>query len=380
MDGTSYAFRCIRRESGEFAAVIFERTTGQIHGDACDWLRALLGSGASPNTVRSYGLRVAAYLSWLSLQNTHWRDVRIATLVQWRNVVAVSKTSRRRQRQPSTVDAWMIATVDFYRWAALEGLVGQECVGDLITDQQSLPRLHGGETMKIRSVRARQLRTRTAKVDTAPKWIEEAVDRRALLTLPLRPRDRFLVELLYVTGLRIGEALSLFRDDLHFLNDNAPHGCPVKGPHIHVQRHNSANGLRAKSLRVVPAPAELSFAYQDYLLERRACLTSDTSENVFVSLTGDSLGQALSYDAAVDLFRRWSRSLGFRVRPHMLRHTRATMWVRGIEGPAIDIDVVRVLLGHRSLSSTLVYTHASQEALRAAVSNVHLGAEESADD
>ena len=71
----------------------------------------------------------------------------------------------------------------------------------------------------------------------------------------------------------------------------------------------------------------------------------------------------------VEFFRRFSKLLGFKIRPHVLRHTRATIWLRGLEGEAVELDVVRVLLGHRSIASTLIYTHTSEESLRAAVAN-----------
>lgn len=162
--------------------------------------------------------------------------------------------------------------------------------------------------------------------------------------------------------------MSLFREDLHLLADNRPHGCRVKSPHVHVVRNRSANGARAKSLRMVPVPAELALSYQEALRERIA-LVGDGGPNAFVAMDGPTAGRALSYATVVDLFRRLSKRLGFHVRPHLLRHTRATVWLRGLEGDPVDLDVVRVLLGHRSIASTLIYTHASDEALRAAVAN-----------
>ena len=369
----------MRAASGFDVAVVFDRQLGVIHPGACDWLRSLDESGASPNTVRNYGLRVAGFLSWLPTQALDWTQVRPSTLVQWKNHLLVTPVKRGGSaltpRQPATVGAWLVALVEFYRWAALEELVSKDLVARLTEEQFVRPGPRGGEHGRTRSVAAKALRVRSVEVPKAPAWISEAADRQALLALSLRPRDRFLVDLLYFAGLRIGEALSLFREDLHLLADNRPHGCRVKGPHVHVVRNHSANGARAKSLRVVPVPAELALSYQEALAERIALVGDDRSPNVFVALEGATAGRALSYATVVDLFRRWSKRLGFQVRPHLLRHTRATIWLRGLEGDPVDLDVVRVLLGHRSLSSTLIYTHASDESLRAAVANasVQLG-------
>jgi len=323
---------------------------------------------------------LTGFLSWLPAQGLEWTQVRASTLVQWKNHLAVTPVLRAGgalgPRQPETVAAWLVVLVEFYRWAALEGLVSQALIERLTDEQFVRPGRRGGEHGHTRSVRSKPLRTPSVKVAAAPPWLSEAADREALLALPLRPRDRFLVALLYYGALRIGEALSLFRDDLHLRAENAAHGCRVRGPHVHIVRNVSSNGARAKSLRVVPVPAGLALAYQELLSERLTLLGEDRSPNVFVALEGPTAGWALSYPAVMDLFRRISRALGMRVRPHLLRHTRATIWVRGIEGEALDLDVVQVLLGHRSISSTLVYTHASQEALRDAVARSAVGIQE----
>lgn len=372
-----YSFRWVPSLSGVDAGVVFDQTRGTIHPGACDWLRSLSESGASPNTVRNYGLRVAGFLSWLPAQGLHWTQVRPSTLVQWKNYLLVTPVQRgsalATPRKPATVAAWLVALVEFYRWAALEELVPRELVVQLTEDQVVRPGARGGEHGRIRSVMTRSLKVRAVQVERAPLWLSEEAERRALLELPLRPRDRFLVDLLYFTGLRVGEALSLFRQDLHLLADNGPHDCRVRGPHLHVVRNRSVNGARAKSLRTVPVPAELALSYQEALSERLRRVGDDVSPNVIVSMEGATAGQALSYATVVDLFRRWSNRLGFYVRPHLLRHTRATIWLRGLEGQTVDLDVVRVLLGHRSLASTLIYAHASDESLRAAVSRTTVG-------
>ena len=372
-DAWALGFRWVRSSSGADIPVVFDRDRGVIHPGACDWLRSLYASGASPNTVRNYGLRVAGFLSWLPSQALDWTQVRLSTLVLWKHYLLVTPvvrgTGAATPRQPTTVSAWLVALVEFYRWAALEELVAKELVARLTEEQFVIPGRRGGEHGRVRSVAAKPLRVRSVEVSNAPQWLSEESDRLALLALPLRPRDRFLVDLLYFTALRIGEALSLFREDLHLLADNRSHGCRVKGPHLHVVRNRSANGARAKSLRVVPVPAALALSYQAVVAERLMLAGDSRSPNVIVALEGATAGEALSYATVVDLFRLWSTKLGFYVRPHLLRHTRATIWIRGLEGDPIDLDVVRVLLGHRSLSSTLIYTHASAESVRAAVVN-----------
>jgi site-specific recombinase XerD len=77
----------------------------------------------------------------------------------------------------------------------------------------------------------------------------------------------------------------------------------------------------------------------------------------------------MTYRAAKGWFERLAAACGFPVRPHMLRHTAATNWVRA----GIDLDVVQALLGHVSLASTTVYLHARDEDKRRAVEAVAAG-------
>lgn len=196
-----FGFRWVQSASGVELAVVFDRQSGLIHPGACDWIRSLVESGASPNTVRNYGLRVAGFLSWLPTQGLDWTQVRRSTLVQWKNHLLMTPIERgagaAALRRPGTVAAWLVALVEFYRWAALEELVSKELVARLTEEQFVRPGPRGGERGRTRSVAAKALRVRSVEVPREPAWLSEEADRRALLALSLRPRDRFLVELLY---------------------------------------------------------------------------------------------------------------------------------------------------------------------------------------
>ena len=90
---------------------------------------------------------------------------------------------------------------------------------------------------------------------------------------------------------------------------------------------------------------------------------------VIVNLYHDPLGHAMTYRGLKDFFDRLARNCGFKVRPHMMRHTAATNWIRA----GVDVDIVRALLGHVSLASTTVYLHARDEDCRRAVEAVATG-------
>jgi site-specific recombinase XerD len=267
----------------------------------------------------------------------------------------------------------MTAVVEFYKWAEAAAVIEPALSGLVYEPRYIAAGVYGGEQGRIRQVKVPELQARGNEETQPPEWIESPQARAALLDLVLGGRDRFLVDLLFFTGVRVGEALALFRQDLHFLADNSALGCRIRGPHVHVRSNEVLNGARAKTgPRWVPVPNQVVFSYEDYLLERRDILGVDSNPHVFVNLYRSTPGAALGYASVRDLFQRISASVSTRIRPHMLRHTRATMWLRGIDTPKLDLDTVRVLLGHASLEATSIYVHSREEDLRAAVRNASL--------
>jgi integrase/recombinase XerD len=187
-------------------------------------------------------------------------------------------------------------------------------------------------------------------------------------------RERFLVALLATTGLRIGEALGLHREDLHLLASSQSVGCLVEGPHVHVRRRrDNPNKALAKSryARTVPVTSELVALYADYCYERDRALGADLGVMVFVNLFRSPLGGAMRYVNAREAVARLGRAAGVPLRPHLLRHFAATQWLRA----GVPRDVVQRLLGHVSPASMEAYRHVDTAEMRAAVERVGLARE-----
>ncbi|MER6409095.1 site-specific integrase [Streptomyces viridosporus] len=85
-----------------------------------------------------------------------------------------------------------------------------------------------------------------------------------------------------------------------------------------------------------------------------------------MNLFRPSLGRAMAYPNAKNVFGRLARCAGHLARPHMLRHSAATHWLRG----GVDRDVVQKLLGHASPLSMDRYRHVDESEPRAAVDRV----------
>ena len=75
----------------------------------------------------------------------------------------------------------------------------------------------------------------------------------------------------------------------------------------------------------------------------------------------------MSYGTVKRLMDRCSKRIGYDITgPHMLRHTFATRLVRGLGCDPVPLDVVQALLGHAVLTSTQVYTHDTEAAMKKA--------------
>ncbi|WP_071803480.1 tyrosine-type recombinase/integrase [Couchioplanes caeruleus] len=114
-----------------------------------------------------------------------------------------------------------------------------------------------------------------AAVDAGIEWLTvEQVAR--LVDVTRHARDRFLVLLLWSTGIRIGEALGLRREDMHLLADSQALGCQVRGPHVHVRRADHTLSTAAPGPEAGRLALGLRDAWGGLEVRRRtrgACLT-----------------------------------------------------------------------------------------------------------
>lgn len=341
------------------------------HREASDFLRCLCGAARSPHTIRAYAGRAALFLGWCAEQGVDWRRVELAELARFKHWVEVTPTRVGRARSGSTVNAILTAVCELLRFCARTGSV-EQAVAERLSEPRWLrftpPGFDAGESGQFRAVRARALKARSQTPFPEALTRDQA---DAVLACCRRPREHFLVMLLHDTGLRIGEALGLRRCDMHLLPDSRSLGCTVLGGHVHVRHRANPNGALAKSRfpRTVPASDAVLAGYADYQNERAELVGDDGTEMVLVNLYHEPRGAPMTYRAAKGFFDRLAGECGFPVRPHMLRHTAATNWVRA----GVDLDVVQALLGHASLASTTVYLHARDEDKRRAVQAVAAG-------
>jgi len=271
-------------------------------------------------------------------------------------------------RSPATVDGILAAVVEFVRFGASRGWCVPS-VAERLSCKTELrfapPGWDRGERTDRAVVERRVVRRRRVERPPATLTRDQVGE---LVDACSNIRDRFVVEALYATGLRLSELCGLHLGDLHLVPSAAHLGCKVAGAHLHVlRREDNENGALAKSIwpRVVPVTKHLVWCHDAYRFERDAVPAAAESDYLLVNLWRAPVGRAMSPDAVEQLFARLSRKVRFHARPHMLRHSFASEVALATKDPAL----VKELLGHASVSSTDVYLHARWDDMRAAVDN-----------
>lgn len=339
------------------------------HPEAMGFVVALEAAERSPNTVKSYLTALAGFFNWADEQGVDWRTVNVLDLTRYKRHLQEAPSRTGRPRSPATVGLSLTAVAEFLRFCAAEGHIDPAIANRLVDNRWVHPkqRRGAGENGQFRRTRINALRVN--QIHQPPEVLsDEQV--AAMRHLAATARDRFLLRVLHDGGPRIGETLGLRSEDVHLLPNSRSLGCPVTGPHFHVNRCiDNQNGALAKSRRPRHLPvADMFIAdYRDYQDERFMRVGDRQSAYLFVNYEGSAVGRPMTYSNVYKIVTRLSRGCGFRATPHMFRHSAATAWVEA----GSDVDVVQALLGHASPTSTAIYLHASSERMREAVTRVH---------
>lgn len=165
---------------------------------------------------------------------------------------------------------------------------------------------------------------------------------------PMALRDRAMVELMYATGIRVGELAGLDIDDL----DPDRRTLRVLG--------------KGNKERTVPYGLPAALAVDDWLRRGRGKLVSTSSgPALFLGVRGGRVDQRQVRSVVKALFEALGDTAASG--PHALRHSAATHLLDG----GADLRAVQELLGHSSLATTQIYTHVSVDRLRQSYQQAH---------
>ena len=273
----------------------------------------LIVSGFSPETVKAYKADVQEYLETLPEHKDVGRE-------HIRSFLALIQSRGCSKR---TVARKLAAIRSFYRFSFLS------------------QRSEVNPAQGIRSPRFGKPLPRFLY----PNTVAELLDLPDNSALGLR--DRAMLELLYATGIRVGELVALKVTDLRTESNQIL----VTG--------------KGNKQRVLPVNFEAVLAIEHYLEQGRIKLLAGVCPYMWLNRDGGVLGQR----GVRWILSKYCKQLSSQssLSPHVIRHSFATHMLEN----GADLRTVQEILGHSSLSSTQIYTHVTKEHLKSVYLNSH---------
>jgi integrase/recombinase XerD len=274
--------------------------------------RLWMERGLSKNTLVSYRSDIAGFARWLRSHGSN--------LVQAQRAHLQSYLAERisRSARPRSTARLLSSLKRLFRFMCREGMRADD--PSALIEAPKLGR-------------------------SLPKSLSES-EIESLLTAPdtsttLGIRDQAMLELMYASGLRVSEMVTLTLDQINM--------------------HRGLLRLIGKGdkERLVPMGESAQDCLQQYLDEARPELLKGRSDqSVFVT----ARGSAMTRQAFWYMIKRYAKPIGIseRLSPHTLRHSFATHLLNH----GADLRVVQMLLGHSDLSTTQIYTHVARERLK----------------
>ncbi|MFC2035988.1 site-specific tyrosine recombinase XerD [Chloroflexota bacterium] len=178
--------------------------------------------------------------------------------------------------------------------------------------------------------------------------VRQLLEQPNKLTTPEAKRDRAMLELLYASGMRVSELISINLGDVDTEGDFVR--CFGKG----------------NKERLIPIYRRAALAVQEYIKEARPLLARNNEEK---ALCLNRRGERLTRQGFWQILKSYAKSakLEEKITPHTLRHSFATHMLSG----GADLRSVQELLGHSNISTTQVYTHLTTEHVRRTYEKSH---------
>ncbi len=270
-----------------------------------------LQDGLARNTLQAYRRDLAALADWLAEQGTGLARAGEAELNGY-------MAHRHAQTRATTANRRLTVFRRFYAWALRERLVLQDPTVRLQAARQPL-RVPG----------------------TLTQGQVEALLQAPPVDTPLGLRDRAMLELMYASGLRVSELVTLKT--------------------LHVGMAEGVLRVLGKGAkeRLVPFGEEARSWLERYLAEARgAILGGRQTDDLFVTQRGAAMSRVMFWMVV----KKYARVAGITapLSPHTLRHAFATHLLNH----GADLRVVQLLLGHADISTTTIYTHVARERLK----------------
>ena len=284
--------------------------------------------GSSENTIAAYRNDLAQFHSFLSTINlngnaTDWRRVGSDAILSF------MMEMRSKRYADATVARKVAAMKSFFQFLHAEGEIPFNPTEDLESPRvgKSLPK------------------------PLTVQQVDELLEQPAKRATPEASRDQGMLELLYATGLRVSEMVSLDVDNVSLDSHNPYVRCIGKG----------------SKERLVPIHGQALRAVVAYLEDGRRRLLKDKRQGaLFLNRRGDRLTRQ-GFWLILKQYARDAHLDEVQVTPHTLRHSFATHMLRG----GAPLRSVQELLGHANLSTTQIYTQVTNDHVRRVYEQAH---------
>lgn len=278
--------------------------------------------GLAENTIKAYGRDLSKYLKFLekqgisSLERSHRQEI-------MSYLMGLKKRGQPQERglSPLSISRNLVAIKMFHRFLVAEGYTEDDPTANMQSGMASA-----------------WAWTKVPDVLTIPE-VNDLLKRPD--RSPAGIRDRAILELLYATGMRVSELISLKLTDLNLSFSYIR--CLGKG----------------SKERIVPFGREALLWLKKYLEKVRPELVKrEGVAPIFLT----RLGRGFTRQGLWKLLRKYARRTGAekKITPHTLRHSFATHLLQG----GADLRSVQELLGHSDISTTQIYTHVDRERLK----------------
>lgn len=275
--------------------------------------------GLAENTLESYSRDLRHYFEFLSGDQRSLENATRATIMSY--LLSLQKDGR----SASTIARRLAALKSFYQYLVRESRIDHD------------------PTENLESPKQRKRLPQVLSVAEVERLLAQPDGRT-----PTGLRDRAMLELLYATGIRVSELVSLNVSDVNL--DIGFVRCRGKGSRE----------------RMVPVGSVAVRALRDYLERGWPRLNRIPSEE---ALFVNQHGRRLTRQGFWKILKKYSRQAGItkEITPHTLRHSFATHLLEN----GADLRAVQEMLGHADISTTQIYTHVTKHRLKDVYARTH---------
>ena len=322
--------------------------------------------GSARNTLKTYCYHLKLYFEYLEQSRLDFLDVNIdsmANFLHWLKNPSGSISNLHlkpveSKRSAKSINIIVSVVLDFYDYLLRNSIYEGKITEQLKREMSGSRRGYKGflyHISKDKTYLAKTLKLKEPK--KKPKTLsKEQVE--ALLDNCKNLRDRFLISLLYESGMRIGEALSLWLED--FSLDGRKVQIRDRGEH-----ENGAEIKTSNAERVIDISDNLINLFIDYISEYH---DDNVDTNfVFIKIAGENKYQSMEYPDVDSLFKRLEKKTSIHASAHMLRHTSLTELRRA----GMKSEHLQRRAGHADPNYTAnTYYHPTEEDIREDWENV----------